>query len=58
MVLETAGLIVQVLWMCQKAGLVRLCHVALDGTKVKANASNHKVINHECMLKTERQLED
>jgi transposase len=52
-----AGLFVQVLRLCQKAGLVSLGHVALDGTKVKANASKHKAMSHERMLKSERQLE-
>ena len=33
-----SGLFVQVLASCQQAGLVKLGHVALDGTKVKANA--------------------
>ena len=35
-----SGLFVQALALCQQAGLVKLGHVALDGTKVKANASN------------------
>ncbi len=52
-----AGLFVQVLRLCQKSGLVSLGHVALDGTKVKANASKHKAMSHERMLKTEAQLE-
>lgn len=52
-----AGLFIQVLRLCQKAGLVSLGTVALDGTKVKANASNHKAMSHERMLNTERQLE-
>lgn len=52
-----AGLFVQVLRLCQKAGLVSLGHVALDGTKLKANASRHKAMSHERMLKSERQLE-
>ena len=52
-----SGLFVQVLRLCQKAGLVSLGRVALDGTKVKANASKHKAMSHERMLKTERQLE-
>jgi transposase len=52
-----AGLFVQVLRLCQKAGLVSLSHVALDGTKVKANASKHKAMSHERMLKSEKQLE-
>jgi transposase len=52
-----AGLFVQVLKVCQKAGLVSLGHVALDGTKSRANASKHKAMSHERMLKSERQLE-
>ena len=52
-----AGLFVQVLRLCQKAGLVSLGHVALDGTKLRANASKHKAMSHERMLKSERQLE-
>jgi transposase len=52
-----AGLFVQVLRLCQKTGLVSLGHVALDGTKVKANASKHKAMSHERMLKSEKQLE-
>ncbi len=35
-----AGLFPRVLKLCQKARLVKLGHVALDGTKIKANASN------------------
>jgi transposase len=34
-----AALFVQVLKLAEKAGLVKLGHVALDGTKIKANAS-------------------
>jgi len=52
-----SGLFVQVLRLCQKAGLVSLGHVALDGTKIRANASKHKAMSHERMLKSERQLE-
>ena len=37
-----AALFVQVLRLCQQAGLVKLGQVALDGTKVKANASRHR----------------
>lgn len=51
-----AGLFVQVLLLCQKAGLVKLGHVALDGTKVKANASKHKAMNYERMCETEQRL--
>ena len=52
-----SGLFVQVLMMCQEAGLVKLGHVALDGTKVKANASKHKAMSYERMTKTEKRLE-
>jgi transposase len=41
------GLFVQILRLCQMAGMVSLGHVALDGTKVKANASKHKAMSHE-----------
>jgi transposase len=36
----------QVLHLCEKAGLVKLGHVALDGTKIKANASKHKAMSY------------
>jgi transposase len=49
-------LFVQVLRLCQQAGLADLGHVALDGTKIKANASKHKAMSYERMLKTEPQL--
>jgi transposase len=51
-----AGLFLQVLKLCQKTGLVKLGHVALDGTKVKANASKHKAMSYERMLKREEEL--
>jgi hypothetical protein len=37
--------------------MVSLGHVALDGTKVQANASKHKAMSHERMLRAERELE-
>ena len=40
-----AGLFIQILRLCQKPGLVSLGTVALDGIKVKANASNHKAMS-------------
>jgi len=52
-----AGLFVQVLRLCQKAGLVKLGHVALDGTKVKANASKHKSMSYGRMEKKAAELE-
>ncbi|RKG84403.1 IS1182 family transposase [Corallococcus sp. CA049B] len=51
-----AGLFVQVLALCQKAGLVQLGHVALDGTKLKANASKHKAMSYERMQQREKEL--
>src|SRR5271170_6492985 len=42
-------LFVQVLKLAEKAGLVKLGHVALDGTKIKANASKHKAMSYERM---------
>ena len=39
----------QVLGLCQRAGLVRLGHVALDGTKIRANASKHKAMSYRRM---------
>lgn len=48
----------QVLKLCQRAGLVKLGHVALDSTKVKANASKHKAMSYGRMLKSEQRLND
>jgi transposase len=52
-----AALFVQVLRLCEKAGLVKLGHVALDGTKIKANASKHKAMSYARMKKREAELE-
>jgi transposase len=52
-----AGLFVQVLRLCQEAGLVKLGHVALDGTKVRANASKHKAMSYGRMKKKKDELE-
>jgi transposase len=48
-----SGLFVQVLKLCAQAGLVKLGHVALDGTKIKANASKHKAMSYARMQKAE-----
>jgi hypothetical protein len=48
-----AALFVQVLQLAEKAGLVKLGHVALDGTKIKANASKHKAMSYDRMKKRE-----
>ena len=49
-------LFLQVLALCQQAGLVKLGHVALDGTKVRANASKHKAMSYRRMKEKEGQL--
>lgn len=41
-----AGVFLQALELCQAAGMVKLGHVALDGTKVRANASRHKAMSY------------
>ena len=51
------GLFVQVLKLAEKAGLVKLGHVALDGTKIKANASKHKAMSYGRMKQRETELE-
>jgi transposase len=50
------GLFVQVLGMCQAEGLVKLGQVALDGTKMRANASKHKAMSYERMKKEDVRL--
>lgn len=52
-----AGLFLQVLQLCQKAGLVKLGHIAIDGSKMKANASKHKAMSYERMTEAEKKLE-
>ena len=52
-----AALFAQILRLCQRAGLVKLGHVALDGTKVLANASKHKAMSYGRMPEAERKLE-
>jgi len=47
----------QVLHLCEKAGLVKLGHVALDGTKIKANASKHKAMSYARMADRAAELE-
>jgi transposase len=52
-----ARLFVQILRLCEKAGLVRLGHVPLDGTKMRANASKHKAMSYGRMEEKVRELE-
>jgi transposase len=52
------GLFEQVLWLAQELGAPRLGRVAIDGSKVKANASKHKAMSYGRMQEKERQLRD
>lgn len=49
-----ARLFVQALRLCQRAGLVKLGHVAIDGTKVRANASTHRSMRYKQLREEER----
>ena len=49
-------LFTQALLLCGKAGLVKLGHVAIDGSKIKANASKHKAMSYARMGETEARL--
>lgn len=53
-----AELFTQALQLCDKAGLVQLGHVAIDGTKLKANASKHKAMSYDRMGAKEQQLRE
>src|SRR4051812_4854861 len=52
-----AGLFVQALRLCRQARLVGVGGLALDGAKLRANASRHKAMSYERMVKKEVQLE-
>ena len=52
-----SGLFLQVLALCQQVGLVKLGHVALEGTKVRANASRNKAMSYGRMKDKEAQLQ-
>jgi len=51
-----AALFVQVLALCREAGIAKLGHVALDGTKVRANASKHAAMSYARLKKAEPEL--
>jgi transposase len=53
---ELAKLFVQVLELCQRAGLVKLGHVAIDGTKIKANASKWRTRSYAYLSEAEQEL--
>ena len=51
-----SGLFTQALLLCSEAGLVKLGHVSIDGTKIKANAGKHKAMSYKRMNETEARL--
>jgi len=53
---ELAALFVQVVRLARECGLVKLGTVAVDGTKLKANASRHKAMSYDRMIKAEQEL--
>jgi transposase len=55
---ELEDLFVQVLSLAQAMKLVRLGQIALDGSKVQANASKHKALSHGHIEKIEAQLRE
>jgi len=52
------ALFVEVLKLCALAGLARVGTIALDGTKVKANASRHKAMSYDRMKTEEARFKD
>jgi IS5 family transposase len=54
--LELSDLFVQVVKLAGEMGLVKLGTVAIDGTKIKANASRHKAMSYERMQQAEAEL--
>lgn len=53
-----AGLFVQALRLCQKAGLVKLGNVAIDGTRMMANASRYRSVSHEKLSEREQRWKE
>jgi transposase len=51
-----AQLFVQVLQLCERAGLVKLGHVAIDGSKIKANASKYRSMTYAGLSEAEQKL--
>jgi transposase len=51
-----AQLFVQVLQLCERAGLVKLGHVAIDGSKIKANASKYRTMTYAGLSEAEQKL--
>jgi transposase len=55
---ELAALFVQVLRLCEKAGLVKLGNIAIDGTKMLANASTRRSVPYAKLAEREQHWRD
>jgi len=55
---ELSELFVQVVKLAKECGLVKLGTIAVDGTKIKANASRHKAMSYDRMKKAELELKE
>jgi transposase len=55
---EIEGLMVQVLLIARTLGVLNLGNIALDGSKIKANASKHSAMSYGHIQKLEEQLEE
>jgi len=53
---EFTHLFVQDVRLAREMGLVKLGTIAVDGTKIKANASRHKAMSYGCMQTTEAEI--
>ena len=54
---QMQALFIEVLALCREAGLLKVGRLALDGTKVKANASRHKAMSYDRMTSEEQRLQ-
>src|SRR5258708_5786987 len=54
---ELGKLFVEVLRLCERVGLVKLGHIAIDGTKIRANASKYKTARYWELGQEEQRLE-
>ena len=54
---ELSALFVQVVKLARECGLIKLGTIAVDGTKLRANASKHKAMSYERMQAAEKQLQ-
>lgn len=55
---EIEGLMVQVLLIARTLGVLNLGNIALDGSKIKANASKHSAMSYGHIKKLEDQLKE